>query len=68
MHSNRRQSLADLCNPKLARLTQVPHRIADREEAQMAATTQHGRTPNGKTLFVMQCCSLYVVNFLLTII
>ena len=54
MRANRRQSLAELCNPKLVRLAQVPHRTADREdpklEAQMAATTQHGRTPNGNTL------------------
>ena len=32
MRANRRQSLAELCNPKLVRLAQVPNFTADREE------------------------------------
>ena len=32
MRANRRQSLAELCNPKLVGLAQVPHRTADRED------------------------------------
>ena len=35
MRANRRQSLAELCNPKLVRLAQVPHRTADREDPQI---------------------------------
>ena len=36
MLANRRQSLAELCNPKLVRLAQVPHRTADREDPKLA--------------------------------
>ena len=36
MRANRRQSLAELCNPKLVRLAQVPHRTADREDPKLA--------------------------------
>ena len=36
MWANRRQSLAELCNPKLVRLAQVPHRTADREDPKLA--------------------------------
>ena len=36
MRANRRQSLAELCNPKLIRLAQVPHRTADREDPKLA--------------------------------
>ena len=36
MRANRRQSLAELCNPKLVRLAQVPHRTADREDSKLA--------------------------------
>ena len=35
-HLNRRHSLAELCNPKLVRLAQVPHRTADREDPKLA--------------------------------
>ena len=35
MRANRRQSLAELCNPKLVRLAQVPHRTADREDPKL---------------------------------
>ena len=36
MRVNRRQSLAELCNPKLVRLAQVLHRTADREDPILA--------------------------------
>ena len=36
MRANRRQSLAELCNPKLVRLAHVPHRTADREDSKLA--------------------------------
>ena len=36
MRANRRQSLAELYNPKLVRLAQVPHRTADREDPKLA--------------------------------
>ena len=36
MRANRRQSLAEFCNPKLVRLAQVPHRTADREVPKLA--------------------------------
>ena len=36
MRANRRQSLAELCNPKLVRLAQVLHRTADREDPKLA--------------------------------
>ena len=37
MRFNRRQTLAELCNPKLARLAKVPHRTADREDPKLAS-------------------------------
>ena len=36
MQANRRQSLAELSNPKLARLPQVPHRTTDLEDPKLA--------------------------------
>ena len=53
MRANRRQSLAELCNPKLLGLRRYPigpliARTPNWLGAQMAATTQHGRTSNGK--------------------
>ena len=36
MRANRRQSLAEVCNPKLVRFAQVPHRTADREDPKLA--------------------------------
>ena len=36
MQANRRQSLAELCNPKLVMLAQVPHRTAHREDPKLA--------------------------------
>ena len=35
MRANRGQSLAELCNPELVWLAQVPHRTSDREDPKL---------------------------------
>ena len=37
MRANRRQSLTELCNLKLVRLAQVPHRTADRDDPKLVS-------------------------------